>query len=387
MKKFVILVIALFIFAIPFSLTAFAKKANDVDLYFFYGNGCPHCAKANTYLDDISSDYPSLTISKYEVYSDHKNSILFQNLAEAYGHSVEGVPTIFIDDKVIVGFSDVIKNSIEQEIQRCLNIDCGLVINKLDMDDFSEITEIIGGSSPLEDPGSETLKKQVTIPAVISAAAVDAINPCAFAVLIILLTTVLATKNRTRALLAGLAFTLSIFISYFLMGIGLYSAIQAAKFTHIFYIIVSILAIVVGLFNLKDYFAYGKWFIMEVPISWRPKMKSLIRGITSVPGAFLIGFAVSLFLLPCTSGPYIVILGLLASVMERGNAILLLLLYNFIFITPMLLISGAIFFGFTTTEKAEKWRQKKLKVLHLIAGIIILLLGIGMLSALWMGYL
>ena len=64
---------------------------------------------------------------------------------------------------------------------------------------------------------------------------------------------------------------------------------------------------------------------------------------------------------------------------------LLLLLYNLIFILPMLLITLGIYFGITTTEEAERWRNKKLKVLHLIAGIIILILGIGMLIALKLG--
>ena len=124
---------------------------------------------------------------------------------------------------------------------------------------------------------------------------------------------------------------------------------------------------------------------MEVPMKWRPRLKSLIKGVTSVPGAFLIGFAVSLFLLPCTSGPYIVILGLLAKTATKNFALGLLLLYNFVFILPMLIITFAVYFGFTTTEKAEKWRQSKLKVLHLIAGIILLLLGIGMFVAVGLG--
>ena len=124
---------------------------------------------------------------------------------------------------------------------------------------------------------------------------------------------------------------------------------------------------------------------MEVPLTWRPRLKALLKSVTSVPGAFLIGFAVSLFLLPCTSGPYIVILGLLAKTTTKNIAVLLLLLYNFVFILPMIVITLAIYFGFTTTEKAEEWRQRKLKVLHLIAGIILLLLGVGMFIAMWFG--
>ena len=114
-------------------------------------------------------------------------------------------------------------------------------------------------------------------------------------------------------------------------------------------------------------------------------MKALLRGVTSVPGAFLVGFAVSLFLLPCTSGPYLVILGLLSKTATQYLAVMLLLLYNLIFILPMLIITLAIYFGFTTTEKAEEWRQKRLKSLHLIAGVILLLLGIGMFIAIGLG--
>ena len=171
------------------------------------------------------------------------------------------------------------------------------------------------------------------------------------------------------------------------MGLGLYSAIQASGLTHTFYTVIAILAIVVGIFNLKDYLWYGKWFVMEVPMSWRPRLKALINSVTSVPGAFFVGFAVSLFLLPCTSGPYIVILGLLAHTTTKGYALELLALYNLIFVSPMILITGAVYFGFTTTEKAEEWRTKKLKVLHLIAGLIILGLGVVMLGSIWLGYI
>ena len=169
------------------------------------------------------------------------------------------------------------------------------------------------------------------------------------------------------------------------MGIGLYSAIQATGISHSFFWIVAILAIIVGIFNLKDYLWYGRWFVMEVPMSWRPKLQALLKSVTSVPGAFLIGFAVSLFLLPCTSGPYIVILGLLAKVATHNYALLLLLLYNLVFILPMLIITLLVYFGFTTTKKAEEWRKSKLTFLHLITGVILILLGIGMVITIQLG--
>jgi len=395
MKKisfFAFVLFLILIIAVVFGISRFAATGSavagdyydkQVVLYQFYGKGCPHCARLSSFLGDMESKYPNLVVVEKEIYFDDDNRELFHKMAEAFGKEIAGVPTVFIDDKVLVGFSSAIGESIEKEIQRCSVEGCNDPSEHIKT---NETTEIVADSSPLEDPGKTKFKQSITLGAVVSAAAVDAINPCAFAVLIILLTTILATNNRKKALLAGLAFTLSIYISYFLMGIGLYSAIQAAKLTHWFYGAVAVLAIIVGLFNLKDFFAYGKWFVMEVPMSWRPKLKCVLGGVTSVPGAFLIGFVVSLFLLPCTSGPYIVILGLLAKAATKNYALILLLIYNLIFILPMLLITGFIYFGLTTTHKAEKWRKKKLKYLHLIAGIIILCLGIGMFIAMYLGW-
>ncbi|MBW2981485.1 cytochrome c biogenesis CcdA family protein [Candidatus Woesearchaeota archaeon] len=367
---------------ILFFISCFSVYAqNQVVAYEFYGRGCPHCAQEEAFLAELEERYPELEVQRFEIYFDDNNRQLFHEMANAFNTEIQGVPTLFINGKVIVGFSSSIGSSIEQEVKRCIEEGCPSPDEVLDRD----IISVVGESSPLESEEKTELLAKLTIPAVLGAAVVDAINPCAFAVLIILMTTILAASSRKRSLFAGLAFSVSIYISYYLMGLGLFSAVQAAGITHWFYAIVAVLAILIGLFNLKDYLWYGKWFVMEVPLKWRPKMKTLLKGVTSVPGAFLVGFVVSLFLLPCTSGPYIVILGLLAKAATRSVAMLWLLLYNFIFILPMLIITLAIYFGFTTTAEAEHWREKKLKVLHLIAGAIILLLGIGMLIALFLG--
>jgi cytochrome c biogenesis protein CcdA len=217
-------------------------------------------------------------------------------------------------------------------------------------------------------------KPDLTLAAVIAGSLVDAINPCEFAVLIILMTTILASGNARKALKAGLAFSLSIFISYLLMGLGLYKALSLGGVAGGFFKIVGFLAIILGVLNLKDYFWYGKGFLMEVPMSWRPRLKNLIGSVASPGGAFAIGFLVSLFLLPCTSGPYIVILGMLAKKVFDAQAIAYLLLYNLIFVSPMVLISLAVYKGFDPA-KAEEIRQKRLRTLHLIAGIVMIAMG------------
>lgn len=219
--------------------------------------------------------------------------------------------------------------------------------------------------------------------AVACGAALDAINPCEFAILILLMASLLLTdENRKKALLTGLAFTAAIFIAYFLMGVGLFEFIRAytVSFSGYFYKLVGLLAIILGLLNIKDYFWYGGGgFLMEVPRAWRPKMKGLIRRITNPAGAFLIGLLVSLFLLPCTSGPYVIILGLLASKTTLAKALIYLVFYNLIFIAPMLIIVFAMYWGLSP-EKAEQWRQQKLRLLHLIAGVVLIGLGVVILA-------
>jgi cytochrome c biogenesis protein CcdA/thiol-disulfide isomerase/thioredoxin len=378
------LVLGIFILAAKSNtIGAVATGNNEVTLYKFYGKGCPHCIRLTEFLDELSAKYPTLKIIEHEVYFDQENRDLFQKMSDAFGKEIGGVPTVFIDDKIIVGFSPAIGKEIEKEIQRCLVEGCASPTEHVPE---TEAVSIVTESSPTEEPGRTKLKGQITLGAVISAAAVDAVNPCAFAVLIILLTAILAARNKRRALFAGLAFTSSIFLSYFLMGIGLYSAIQVAKLNRAIYVVAAILAIILGISNLKKYSAYKHWFSIAPEKSLKPKLKCFISGITSVPGAFLTGFVVSLFLLPCTSGPYIIILGLLAKTATRNYALLLLVLYNLIFILPMLLITFAVSWGYTTTKKTEKWRLKKLNILRLVAGLIILALGVGMIIALWLGY-
>jgi len=85
---------------------------------------------------------------------------------------------------------------------------------------------------------------------------------------------------------------------------------------------------------------------------------------------------VSLFLTPCTSGPYIVIIGMLANSATMWSAIPLLLIYNLVFILPMIAITLFVYFGMTNPQQAEKWRKPRTRYMHLIAGLMMVVLGV-----------
>lgn len=339
---------------------------------FFYGVGCPHCGRIEPYLKYLGEKHPGLYVEEFEVYYERANLIKLQEYFEAFNvpDYDRGVPVAFINGRYLVGDKPIIEG-LEPFLMEFEGAPCPL-IEEIEAEEDKDITGVAAPASPVKQFPPRFL---LTI---IGAAIVDSINPCAIAVLLILLAALFATGGKARALKAGLAFTVSIYIIYFLFGVGLFSAIRVSGLSYMFYQVVGYIAIVIGLFNIKDFFWYGGCgFVMEIPRRWRPTLQGLLRKVTSPLGAFLMGFVVCLFELPCTGGPYLFVLGLLAEKTTRLYAIPVLLLYNLFFILPLLLITLMVYVGFTNVEKATEWKERNVRKLHLIAGIIMISLGLA----------
>jgi len=238
---------------------------------------------------------------------------------------------------------------------------------------------------PAPEPVPEPDKPAFTLPKILSLAVADAVNPCAFAVLLLMLVSIIAYNpgNRRSILLAGLAFIATIFVMYFLYGlvfIKFFQAIQvlAAARSWIFRIL-AVAAIVFGVFNIRDFVRYKPGGIgTEMPLFMRPRLKKIINGITSPKGALVSGVVVTVFLLPCTIGPYIIAAGIL-SVSGIAETIPALLLYNLVFVIPLIAIVIGVYMGTRRVQDFYLWKEKNISRLHLVAGIIILGLGIYML--------
>jgi len=372
--------VAVALFAIAcVSVVGFAQTT---DLVFFYETGCAHCAQVETYIEALLETTPSLVVHAHEIHEDGAMDLLDRYLV-TYDVTLGShpVPYLFVGDVAALGgtyyglYEEPYETSGRSE--------------EFALQDAVSLAIESGAVSPLDrvDETTETdgsgLTEGLTISAIIVAALVDSVNPCTFAVLVLLLGTLLVMQRQGRkhlVLKAGFAFTGAIYVSYFLMGIGIFSAIQAAGVQRPFIIVVSCLAILLGIWNMKDFFAYGKWFTVEVPQRWRPTVKRLTSSVVSVPGAVLIGVLDSLLLLPCSSGPYVAILALISKDTTKMQGALYLLLYNLIFVLPLVAITLAVHFGFTTTARAERWRSERLGKLHLISGVLMFLLGAGMLT-------
>ena len=233
---------------------------------------------------------------------------------------------------------------------------------------------------------------------IITLAAADAINPCAFAVMTMVLVSILLANpdKKHKVLIGGLAFTLAIFMGYFFYGLVMVQLFKSfIGFTSVIYPYLTkglaIFAILLGIFNIKDFIKYQPGGIAtEMPLSLRPKVKQIIKGVTSPIGSFITGIFVTIFLLPCTIGPYIIATGSLANV-ANGNIFSIealkilipwLLLYNLIFILPMIGITLIVYFGISTTDKLSDWKERKIKYIHLITGLLLIGLGIAILTGL-----
>ena len=225
--------------------------------------------------------------------------------------------------------------------------------------------------------------EQLTLGIVIAAALADSINPCVFGVLIFLLAYMVTVfKNKLKMLLAGLIYTTVVYVTYLLIGIGIFAFTQSTGVVKPFYWVAGSIAIIAGLLEVKDYFWYGRGFSLQMIPGGAEKIKKLSKimkeletehPFLSLGVAALLGFVVVLFEFPCTGAPYLAILALL-SAGDYSSGIPMLLLYNLIFILPLFVIIALVYLGHTS-HKLEKWRKEHRGLMRLGVGLFLLAFG------------
>lgn len=351
---------------------------DSICVIYFYGDGCSQCAKVRPFIDEIEAKYgEEIHVNRLELYNNLKNYQLYSQYCSIQTIPINqrGVPMVAIDDAFYMGV-DQIKTNLEAKINALMvsgDHVCPLpdAMSCHQVQDYNqtEVSSIIPG---LKD------SSKITVPLIIGAGLIDGVNPCAFAVLIFLLTFLIeVSSTKKRMVKSGIAYTFAVYVTYFVAGIGLLSAIQLTGISRIILIIASLFAIFAGIINVKDYFWYGKGFSLKIP---EGKKKVIERWThrANIPAALVLGFLVSMFELPCTGGVYLAILALLANTGTRAAAIPHLLLYNLMFILPLIVIIFAVTLGMKA-EHIENWRQKKKNVMKLVMGLLLLGLGLALL--------
>ena len=361
MKKIILLALMI----IPLFASIVNAQDNSVCIIYFYGTGCPHCANVKPILDELETKYPNIHIHRLEIYYNKTNQDLFNGYCSDYDIEKRGIPFVAIGQKYFMGDKPIIDN-LEAEIIRLSSTgyECS-------MPGFCG--EVVDGNETNVSPP----KKRVTIPLILTAGLTDGINPCAFSVLIFLVTYLLSIGSKRRIFVIGLSYIIAVYIAYFTAGLGLLTVIQVSGLTKIIYRAAAVIALTVGVVNLKDFFWYGKGFSFKIPEVSKKTIEKYTH-MATLPSAIMLGFIVSAVELPCTGGVYLAILGMLADQTTKLAAIPYLLLYNFMFVLPLIVILFVIYFG-VSPEKAEKWRKSKRKWMKLFSGLLMVGLGIWML--------
>ncbi|MDY6769431.1 MAG: hypothetical protein SVU88_00495 [Candidatus Nanohaloarchaea archaeon] len=229
--------------------------------------------------------------------------------------------------------------------------------------------------------------QQLALPAVVLGAAIDSVNPCAFGVLIFLMAYLTKVFDRKRTvLLGGLLYTSAVYITYFIAGLGLLSAVQNPAISYWFYWVATFVAFSAAAFEIKDFFWYGKGVSMDMSVIpgssdriklWADKLEQTAQSSprTALAMTLPIGFGAAAFELPCTGQVYLAILGLIsASGVGPATWVPWLALYNLVFVSPLLIITGLMYVGMSS-DRLEQWRKKNRRYMRLVAGLFLYGLG------------
>lgn len=206
----------------------------------------------------------------------------------------------------------------------------------------------------------------------------DGIHPCAIAILIFFIAFLLSLQRTFKNIFfLGLVYILVIFLTYLAIGVGLFSGIMLFGQHHFFAKFGSWLLIVLGLINLKDYFFPNLPFHLRLPRVSGEKIRGLLQK-ASLPTVIVAAFLVGLCSIPCSGGIYAAVTALLAAKTTYWTGFGYLLLYNLMFVAPLLIIL-ILAANPLTLVKLGEWQTRNSRTYRLVAGAAMIILGAGIL--------
>lgn len=362
-----------------------AHARNEATVYFFWGEGCPSCKHEKPFLAQLERKYPELKIKSYEVWHSRENAELFSRMARAYGTKVEVVPTTFIGDfEPLVGYFDdeVTGKSIETAIRHCIEYGCTDPIEKLG--EFSSPAKkgiLLEERKVIRLPlFGEIDTSKISLPVLtIVIAGLDGFNPCAFFVLLLLLSILVYAHSRKIMLLIGGTFVFfSGFVYFLFMAAWLNLFLLFGQLREIT-VFAGAIAVIIAAINIKDFFFFKRGISLGIPEEAKSKLFGLARNLlktTSRPsmivGTIVLALAANTYELLCTAGfPMVYARALTLRNLPVFQYYLYLVFYNVIYVIPLMVIVLV----FSATLGTRKLSERQGRVLKLISGTMMLYLG------------
>ena len=340
-----------------------------IHLYFFWSETCPHCLEAHPFIEAIPVERPWVKLHALEVSRSRDNVRRFEEMAGAVGGRIEGVPTVIFCGRMEVGWQDAATTG-------------AALLEALDACRAGGNEPVPTGAGPITLPFFGTLDSaELSLPLfTVILAGLDAFNPCAFFVLLFLLSLLARQKDRRRMLLVGGIFVATSGLMYFAFMAAWLNVFQLLGALGGITLAAGLLAMFVGVINIKDFFAFEKGITLSIPHGAKPGIYRRARVILqSGNSAAMLGATVFLAIvanfyeLLCTAGfPMVYTRILTLSVASPGARYAWLALYNAIYIVPLLLIVLA-FVGALSTHKLS---EREGRLLKLMSGVMMLQLGL-----------
>jgi cytochrome c biogenesis protein CcdA/thiol-disulfide isomerase/thioredoxin len=380
-------------------------------VYFFWGDGCPHCETQKPFLDELAARYPQVDVRSYEVWYVQENRQIFFDMTAKLGFEPSGVPVTIIGEQYWVGFHETIEADIEAAVVGCIQDGCpdlgvgtipGLQpapVNPAVPAEPVEPSPTLEPVEPVEEEPAPPVGEEVLVLPLIGTinlgahslwfstaliAFVDGFNPCSLWVLSILLALVIHSGSRKKILIVGLTFLLVTAAVYGLFIVGLFKVFTFVGFLGWIRAVVAVIALGFAAINIKDYFWFKEGVSLTVADKHKPKIYQDIRGLMApdksslalIGATLVLALGIALVELPCTAGFPVLWTNLLAAQqVDTLTFALLLGLYMLIYLLDELIVFGTV----VVTLKASKLEEKHGRVLKLVGGLVMLALAVVLL--------
>jgi cytochrome c biogenesis protein CcdA/thiol-disulfide isomerase/thioredoxin len=355
-------------------------QSQRIQMAYFVKAGCQECDRATYEINYLKDKFPNLDVTVFDVV---EYAELNEWLSSRYGVPDEyhlTAPAIFIGEDFLAG-KDMSTANIESLILKYNDTGAGATWENWEENAPEATSRIV---ERFKSFGGFT---------VVLAGLIDGLNPCAFATIVFFISYLAFSGRKGKdILLVGGAFALGVFLTYLLVGVGLYQLLQRLPFLTSLgqwvYGITAALCFILAILSLLDFFSARKGKVEEMrlrlPMKLRRRINQVIRESASSQAlagvALVTGFVISIIELACTGQVYLPTILFVLGVDElRASAFLYLLLYNVMFILPLVVVFVLAYLG-TTSEQLARFINKNTAWIKLATVALFVLLGGWMLS-------
>lgn len=350
-----------------------------VNVYFFYGDGCPHCAKEEVFLDRLEEKYSSyVQVFRYETWNNSDNASLMLSAKALLGETkTRSVPFTVIGNKETVGYNDYYGEKLENQLLEYLQL-----VDTDNIDNDKAETSIVD-ENKFEIPLLGKIDAKDTSVGIVAIVLglVDGFNPCAMWVLLFLINMLIGMENKRRMFLFGFVFLLTSAFVYFLSMLGISTFLSFVSVPTVRSII-GLIAVIVGIYNVRKYIITknDNSGCHVVDDKKRKKIFNRIKKFTTEKNIFLALFGVILLAisvnaveLACSTVFPATFAEILAVNEISGIArIIYLLIYTLFYMIDDMVVFVIAVSTLTITTVSTKYG----KLSSLFGGIIMLLVGV-----------